>query len=54
MVLGETHVGRPDFGRPHADLTPPPAQALHDADVRDGDLPEVFRDGLPTQPPAKP
>ena len=49
------HVGRPDFGRPHADLAPPPAHALHDADadVGDGDLPKAVHDGLPAQPPAE-
>ena len=49
------HVGRPDFGRPHADLAPPPAHALHDADVDvgDGDLPEAVHDGLPAHPPAE-
>ena len=50
------HVGRPDFGRPHGDPTPPPAHALHDAnaDVEDGDLPEAVHDGLPAQPAAEP
>ena len=50
------HVGRPDFGRPHANLAPPPSHALHDADadVRDGELPGVVHDGLPAQPPAEP
>ena len=50
------HVGRPDFGRPHADLPPPPAQAMHDADVDvgDGDLPEPVHHGLPGHPPAEP
>ena len=50
------HVGRPDFGRPHADLAPPPAHVLHDADadVGDGDLPKAVHDGLPAQPPAEP
>ena len=50
------HVGRPDFGRPHADPAPPPTHALHDADadVGDGDLPEAVHDGLPTQPTAEP
>ena len=49
------HIGRPDFGRPHADLAPPPAHALHDADadVEDGDLPEAIHDGLPAQPPVE-
>ena len=49
------HVGRLDFGRPHVDLAPPPAHALHDADVDvgDGDLPEAVHDGLPAQPPAE-
>ena len=50
------HVGRPDFGRPQADIVPPPAHALHDADVDvgDGDLPEAVHDGLPGHPPAEP
>ena len=50
------HVGRPDFGRPHADPALPPAHALHDvdADVGDGDLPEATNDGLPAQPAAEP
>ena len=50
------HIDRPDFGRPHADLAPPPAHALHDADadVGDGDLLEAVHDGLPAQPPAEP
>ena len=52
------HVGRPDFERPHADPTPPPAHALHDADadadVGDGDLPEAVHDRLPAQPTAEP
>ena len=49
------HVGRPDFGRPHVDLAPPPAHALHDADVDvgDGDLPKAVHDGLPAQPSAE-
>ena len=42
------HVGRPDFGQPHADLAPPPAQALHDAEV------DVGGGDLPGHPPAKP
>ena len=50
------HVGRPNFGRPHADPAPPPAHALHDvdADVGDGDLPEAIQDGLPAQPAVEP
>ena len=52
------YVGRPNFGRPHADLAPPPAHALQDADadadVGDGDLLEAIYDGLPAQPPAEP
>ena len=50
------HVGRPDFGRPHVDPTPPPTQTLHDVDanVGDRDLPEVVHDGLPAQLAAEP
>ena len=51
------HVGRPDFGRQHANPAPPPAHTLHDdanADVGDGGLPEAVHDGLPAQPAAEP
>ena len=50
------HVGRPDFGRPHEDPAPPPAHALHgaDVDVGDGDLPEAIHDGLSAQPAVEP
>ena len=49
------HVGRPDFGRPHADPAPPPTHALNDADadVGDGDLHEAIHDGLSAQPAAE-
>ena len=56
MVLGKTSRRLTRFGRPHANPTPPPAHALHDAntDVRDGDLPKAVHDGLPAQPAVEP
>ena len=43
-------MGRPDFRRSTAYLTPPVPHALHDddTDVVDGDLAKALDDGLPS------
>ena len=48
--------GDPILGDHTQILAPPPAHALHnaDVDVGDGDLPEAVHDGLPAHPPAEP